>query len=148
MAMTYNAIDTDGRLIQKQLFPTIGESTETYTHLSDQGLLSTTHFTQPALIIMERAIVADLKARQLVSPTSCFAGHSLGEYAALICLAEIMPLETALSTVFYRGLMMQSTVERDEHAKSEFAMVACNPSRVCEGTTSRTGLVYGRADRC
>jgi len=41
-----------------------------------------------------------------------------------------MPLEQILSIVFYRGLSMQVAVERDEEGRSEFGMMAVDPSRV------------------
>lgn len=133
MDLIYEANDAHGKPMQKRLFPSINENTESYTYHSDLGLLSATQFTQPAIIIMEMAIVADLRARQLISPSSSFAGHSLGEYAALINLVEIMPKETAVCIGFYRGLMMQNSVERDQDGRSQFSMCAVDPSRVCKG---------------
>ncbi len=77
MDLVYESTDACGNPVQKPLFPSIHENTESYTYHSDLGLLSAAQFTQPAIIIMEMAIVADLRARQLISPTSAFAGHSL-----------------------------------------------------------------------
>ncbi|KAF9776597.1 hypothetical protein IL306_005195 [Fusarium sp. DS 682] len=37
----------------------------------------------PALTLMELAIYTDMLARQLIPPSASFAGHSLGEYAAV-----------------------------------------------------------------
>ncbi|KAJ2908829.1 fatty acid synthase alpha subunit Lsd1, partial [Coemansia aciculifera] len=76
------------------------------------------------------AAVADLRANSLVQKHASFAGHSLGEYAALSSLSSIVTLEDALDVVFYRGLLMQSAVERNAQGYSRFGMVAVDPSRL------------------
>ena len=79
---------------------------------------------------MEKASFEDMRAKGLVQRDSSFAGHSLGEYSALAALAEVMPIESLVSVVFYRGLTMQVAVERDETGRSNFSMMAVNPSRI------------------
>jgi fatty acid synthase subunit beta, fungi type len=80
---------------------------------------------------MQLAAFRDLKARGIVDEQSCvYAGHSLGEYSALACVSQVMPVETLASVVFYRGLCMQVAVERDETGRSNYGMCAVNPSRV------------------
>ena len=112
------------------MFKDITEKTQSYTFKSVNGLLSATQFTQPALTLMELAIFADLRSKGLVSERSLFAGHSLGEYSALVAVADIMPIENLASVVFYRGLTMQACVERDENGRSEYSMLSVDPSRV------------------
>lgn len=63
---------------------------------------------------MEKASFEDMRSKGLVQRDSSFAGHSLGEYSALAALAEVMPIESLVSVVYYRGLTMQVAVERDE----------------------------------
>ena len=79
---------------------------------------------------MEKASFEDMKAKGLVPRDSTFAGHSLGEYSALAALAEVMPIESLVSVVFYRGLTMQVAVERDASGRSNYSMCAVNPSRI------------------
>ena len=82
---------------------------------------------------MELAAFEDIKARGLVQRDAPFAGHSLGEYAALGTIADILSVHSLLSLVFYRGLAMQVAIKRDGHGKTDFSMVAGNPSRVGKG---------------
>lgn len=140
MALTYERVASDGQIIEAKLFPTINENTTKYVFTSESGLLSSTQFTQPALGLMELAIMADLEARQLIPSNVTFAGHSLGEYSALMAVGHIMPLEVFISTVFYRGLVMQSTVTYD-HGRSKYAMCAVDPTRVSTGMDHGMGVI-------
>jgi len=130
MQMTFETINADGSIRSEKIFKEIGEHTSSYTYRSPTGLLSATQFTQPALTLMEKARFEDMRARGLVQLDSSFAGHSLGEYSALAALAEVMPIESLVSVVFYRGLTMQVAVERDAQGRSTYSMVAVNPSRI------------------
>lgn len=82
---------------------------------------------------MELAIYEDLKSRGVLSPTATFAGHSLGEYAAIAAVGKLVPLETLMAIAFYRGLSMQIAVQRDSAGRSAFAMCALNPSKLSPG---------------
>lgn len=42
------------------------------------------------------------------------SGHSLGEYAALSSVAQVLSVESLVDIVFLRGMTMQNAVERDE----------------------------------
>ncbi|KAI0517884.1 fatty acid synthase beta subunit [Xylaria bambusicola] len=113
------------------VFGAITMRTSSHTFRSAGGLLSMTQFTQPALTLMQLAAFRDLEARGLIDDQGCvYAGHSLGEYSALSCVSQVMPVETLVSVVFYRGLCMQVAVKRDEMGRSDYAMCAVNPSRV------------------
>jgi fatty acid synthase subunit beta len=48
----------------------------------------------------------------------------------LAALADVMPIESLVSVVFYRGLTMQVAVERDASGRSNYSMCAVNPSRI------------------
>ncbi|KAF7623672.1 putative PKS/NRPS-like protein biosynthetic cluster [Aspergillus flavus] len=133
MSMKRESVGTDGNVQLLPLFPEIDEDTEFYTYHAPQGLLSATQFTQPALTLMELAIFADLQAKGLISERSSYAGHSLGEYAALGAVGKIFSVESLVQVVFYRGLLMQFAVERDDRGQSDFRMCAVDPSRVCAG---------------
>ena len=130
MAMTFETVSADGSIKSERIFKEISESTTSYTYRSPTGLLSATQFTQPALTLMEKASFEDMKSKGLVPRDSTFAGHSLGEYSALAALADVMPIESLVSVVFYRGLTMQVAVERDATGRSNYSMCAVNPSRI------------------
>ncbi|KAG9737900.1 beta subunit of fatty acid synthase, partial [Aureobasidium melanogenum] len=130
MSMTFETVSADGSIKSEKIFKEINESTTSYTYRSPTGLLSATQFTQPALTLMEKASFEDMRAKGLVQRDSSFAGHSLGEYSALAAMAEVMPIESLVSVVFYRGLTMQVAVERDEAGRSNYSMCAVNPSRI------------------
>jgi fatty acid synthase subunit beta len=130
IAMTFETVAADGSIKSEKIFKEIDETTTSYTYRSPTGLLSATQFTQPALTLMEKASFEDMKAKGLVPRDSTFAGHSLGEYSALAALAEVMPIESLVSVVFYRGLTMQVAVERDAAGRSNYSMCAVNPSRI------------------
>lgn len=120
----------DGQVKSERIFKDITEETTSFTFRSPTGLLSATQFTQPALTLMEKASFEDLKSKGLIPAEAAFAGHSLGEYAALASLADVMSIESLVEVVFYRGMTMQVAVPRDELGRSNYGMVAVNPSRV------------------
>ena len=131
MSLSVLAPTFDGKVVSKQVFPTIDEDTDSYTFSSSEGLLFATEFAQPALTLMEKAIFEDLSSKGLVPEGSSFAGHSLGEYAALCSMGgSSLNLSTVVELAFYRGISMAVTVPRDFQGRSEYAMVAVDPSRV------------------
>ncbi|KAJ2107445.1 fatty acid synthase alpha subunit Lsd1 [Coemansia sp. RSA 922] len=115
------------------LFPEITLDSSSYTYRSPTGLLNSTQFTQTILITFAMAAVADMRANSLVKRDAIFAGHSLGEYAALSSMTSILTLEDILDLVFFRGMLMQSAVERDNQGRSQYGMVAVDPSRLGRG---------------
>lgn len=70
--------------------------------------LNQTEFTQPALLAADVAMFECWKKSAATHPT-VMAGHSLGEYAALVC-AEAMTFEDAITLVSLRGKYMQDAV--------------------------------------
>ncbi|KAI9836056.1 MAG: hypothetical protein M1819_001667 [Sarea resinae] len=130
MSMTFETVSSDGSIKSEKIFKEVDENSTSYTYRSPTGLLSATQFTQPALTLMEKASFEDMLSKGLVQRDSSFAGHSLGEYSALAALAEVMPIESLVSVVFYRGLTMQVAVERDAAGRSNYSMAAVNPSRI------------------
>ncbi|KAJ3414301.1 3-oxoacyl-[acyl-carrier-protein] synthase [Chytridiales sp. JEL 0842] len=128
-AMTYDVIE-NGKLKSLPLFPDIKDDTPSYTFSHLTGLLSATQFTQPALTLMEIANFQDMKANGLVQQDCPFAGHSLGEYAGLAAVGQVLPIESLVDVVFYRGMTMQVAVPRDAAGRSDYGMVAINPIRV------------------
>ena len=125
--------DETGALVTKRLplFPQITDSSSSFHFRHPDGLLFATQFSQPALVLVELAAFSDLRDKGLVASDSCiFAGHSLGEYAALASVASVLSTESLVDIVFLRGMTMQNAVIRDAAGRSPYAMVAVNTGRV------------------
>jgi [acyl-carrier-protein] S-malonyltransferase len=73
-----------------------------------RNTLDQTHITQPVLLTASIAIWRLWNRRQGLQP-SILAGHSLGEYSALVC-AGVLSFSDAIELVHQRGLFMQSAV--------------------------------------
>ncbi|KAK7446755.1 fatty acid synthase alpha subunit Lsd1 [Stygiomarasmius scandens] len=69
-----------------------------------------------------------MRSKGFVQQDCAFAGHSLGEYAALASIADVLPISSLVDVVFYRGITMQCAVEHDAEGRSNYAMCAVNPS--------------------
>jgi fatty acid synthase subunit beta, fungi type len=134
LAMTVNAVGPDGQKVSVPLLSGLTPSTRLITFKEPRGLLYATQFAQPIIALLEKATFEDMKANGFVQEGAMFAGHSLGEFGALSCLAEYLPFEHQMDVAFYRGLTMQNAVKRDERGASDFSMVAVNPGRVKKRT--------------
>ncbi|KAL7663845.1 Fatty acid synthase subunit beta [[Candida] zeylanoides] len=130
IGMMFETIGEDGSIRSEKIFKEIDHTTTSHKFVSPTGLLSATQFTQPALTLMEKASYEDIKSKGLVPTDIMFAGHSLGEYSALSSLANVMPIESLVDVVFYRGMTMQVAVPRDDLGRSNYGMCAVNPTRV------------------
>ncbi|KAL8690260.1 MAG: hypothetical protein Q9218_004257, partial [Villophora microphyllina] len=130
LALKTQSPGLQGEAAQACVIAGLSEDSPSYTFHHERGLLESTQFAQPALTIMEIAAFEDMKSKGLVQENTLFAGHSLGEYAALGAVAEFLPLESLLSLVFYRGLAMQVAMKRDGQGKTDFSMMAVNPERI------------------
>lgn len=73
-----------------------------------QGKLNQTDYTQPALLTASVAMWRLLKEEVQIKPAK-LAGHSLGEYSALVC-AGVISLADAVVLVKKRGEFMQASV--------------------------------------
>lgn len=73
-----------------------------------------TEITQPALLTAGVALWRVWQAEGGEAPT-CMAGHSLGEYSALVC-AGALPFVDAVRLVRRRGELMQAAVPRGQGA--------------------------------
>ncbi|THV07258.1 fatty acid synthase [Dendrothele bispora CBS 962.96] len=130
MDMNYDSLDKDGNVRTLPLFADIDIRTPKYTFSHPNGLLFATQFAQIALVVTEKAAFEDMRAKGFVQQDCAFAGHSLGEYAALASIADVLPISSLVDVVFYRGITMQRAVERDSEGRSNYAMCAVNPSRI------------------
>nr|WP_253937598.1 acyltransferase domain-containing protein [Dickeya dadantii] len=69
-----------------------------------QGVLGETMFTQPALFVVSALGVLASRQNGLDAP-DCYAGHSLGEFAALFA-AGAFDFATGVALVRERGMLM------------------------------------------
>src|SRR5438477_13092484 len=92
--------------------------------------LTLTANTQPAIVATSCAILAALRERLPDLPAPKFgAGHSLGEYSALVA-AGALALEDAVRIVRARGRAMQDAVPPDVGAMA--AIMGLEPSKIDE----------------
>jgi [acyl-carrier-protein] S-malonyltransferase len=106
--------------------------------------LKQTAVTQPVILTHSVALLAVLKARGIVP--SIAAGHSLGEYSALVA-AGALSLEEAVVLVRRRGLFMQEAVPAGVGAMS--AVIGLDPAQVveaCAEAAAATGGVCSAAN--
>jgi [acyl-carrier-protein] S-malonyltransferase len=90
--------------------------------------LTLTANTQPALVATSAALVAALRERWPSLPAPAFAaGHSLGEYSALVA-AGAFELEAAVQLCRLRGQAMQEAVPAGEGAMA--AVMGLSPEAV------------------
>jgi len=80
----------------------------------DEAALALTEFQQPAILTVEIAMLEAMKAHYGFRPVY-FAGHSLGEYTALVA-AGVYPLADAVRVVRSRGKLMQQAVAAGQGA--------------------------------
>ncbi|THV02954.1 hypothetical protein K435DRAFT_852388 [Dendrothele bispora CBS 962.96] len=130
MDMSYDALDKDGNVRTLPLFADVDIRTPKYTFSHPNGLLFATQFAQIALVVTEKATFEDMRAKGFVQQDCAFAGRSLGEYAALAYIADVLPISSLVDVVFYLGITMQRAVERDSEGRSNYAMCTVNPSRI------------------
>lgn len=74
--------------------------------------LRLTEYTQPAILTVSVAALRVLEHERSVQP-SCVAGHSLGEYSALVCTGALA-FQDAVRVVRQRGRLMQEAVPQGQ----------------------------------
>lgn len=105
----------------------------------DQGALNQTHITQPALLTASVAIWRLIQEKGV--QVDFLAGHSLGEYSALVC-AGVLAFEDAVKLVEARGKFMQESVPAGTGAM--YAIIGLDDATIadiCEQTAIATGDV-------
>ncbi|WP_414830675.1 ACP S-malonyltransferase [Alteromonas sp. H39] len=104
-----------------------------------EGRLNETHITQPALLTASVAIWRILQEKGLQA--DYLAGHSLGEYSALVC-GGAMAFTDAVKLVESRGKFMQEAVPAG--AGAMFAIIGLDDAaiaEICQQTAIATGDV-------
>lgn len=89
---------------------------------TENDKLNQTEFTQPAILTAEIAMLAGVQ-KEFPIAAEYFAGHSLGEYTALVA-AGVIPFAEAVKIVRKRGALMQKAVPVGEGAMA--ALIADN----------------------
>ncbi len=90
--------------------------------------LNQTEITQPALLVSSVALWEMWKASAEHNPI-VFAGHSLGEYSALVC-SGVLSFEEGVRCVSNRGKYMQEAVPEGKGAMA--AIIGLSPEKIDE----------------
>lgn len=101
------------------------------------GKLNQTDVTQPAMLASGIAVYRTLQAQKEMAP-SFMAGHSLGEYTALVA-SGAMTLAQGVALVAERGRLMQSAVGAGEGAMA--AVLGLDDEKVVEVCAQAEGVV-------
>ncbi len=107
--------------------------------------LRRTENQQPAILTTSIALLRALEAKTEVKP-DFVAGHSLGEYTALVA-ADALSLEEAVCLVHARGRFMQEAVPEGKGAMAAIlGSDEATVSAVCEEVAGETGAVVSPAN--
>jgi len=100
--------------------------------------LNKTEITQPVMLAADIAVMRVMQQQCMLTPM-VFAGHSLGEYAALVA-AQSLDFEDAVRLVSKRGQLMQAAVPEGEGAMAAIIGLPDDPIiAICEQVTAETG---------
>ena len=114
--------------IYEQASSLLGYDLWKLTSSDDNNQLSSTTYTQPAMLVAGIASWNHYIDNFDIKPTY-MAGHSLGEYTALVCSGAI-EFRDALSVVKTRAELMQNAVPEDEGAMA--AIIGLEDKKVIE----------------
>jgi len=102
--------------------------------------LNQTAITQPAMLAADVSVMRILRELCMTTPYA-LAGHSLGEYAALVG-ANVLDFQDAIKLVAERGRLMQNAVPEGEGAMA--AIIGLSDDQVilgCTEVSAETGKV-------
>ena len=105
----YNEFD-GSRLAFEEAADALGMDIAAICFAEEDPRLNLTEFTQPAIVTAEIAMYRYLVTEYGFNP-EFFAGHSLGEYSALVA-ADVIPFTNAVQIVHKRGALMQEAVPK------------------------------------
>lgn len=126
--------------IFQQASNTLGFDLWEMTQNGPESELNITRNTQPAMLAASYALWQIWKSKEGAVP-AVLAGHSLGEYTALVC-AEAISFSDAIDLVAARGRFMQDAIEAGEGAMAAIlGMENEDVIKVCEDTAQESGRV-------
>jgi [acyl-carrier-protein] S-malonyltransferase len=134
----------EARAVFDQVDAALGESLSTLCFEGPDEKLKLTANTQPSILTVSSAAAAILAKAGIVP--DFVAGHSLGEYSALVAAGAISAAEAA-KAVRARGTFMQEAVPQGQGAMS--AVLGLAPARVkeiCDAIVAETGGVVSPAN--
>lgn len=100
--------------------------------------INKTEITQPIMLAADIAVMRVMAEQCLLIPF-VFAGHSLGEYAALVA-AESLDFVDAIKLVYKRGQLMQAAVPEGEGAMAAIIGLSDEPIiQICAQVSEETG---------
>ena len=127
------------------LIPEIRHHSERFSFEFPDGLLFATQFTQPALVLTELAAYRVMQSKGIISSDAMWCGHSLGEYAALSSISEVLAIESLVELVFVRGLVMQVRLLHSILHRHNITAHTHQSTESCAARLHRKiGLRYGR----
>lgn len=101
--------------------------------------LNKTEITQPIMLAADIAVMRVMAQQCMLTPY-VFAGHSLGEYAALVA-AGSLDFVDAIKLVSKRGQLMQSAVPEGEGAMAAIIGLNDDPIiQICEKVSAELGF--------
>lgn len=100
--------------------------------------INKTEITQPIMLAADIAVMRVMAEQCLLLPF-VYAGHSLGEYAALVA-AESLDFVDAIKLVYKRGQLMQAAVPEGEGAMAAIIGLSDDPViQICAQVSEETG---------
>jgi [acyl-carrier-protein] S-malonyltransferase len=100
--------------------------------------INKTEITQPIMLAADIAVMRVMTQQCMLTPM-VFAGHSLGEYAALVA-AESIDFQDAIKLVSKRGELMQAAVPEGEGAMAAIIGLGDEPiMQICEQVSKDLG---------
>jgi [acyl-carrier-protein] S-malonyltransferase len=137
MAKDVVAVSAAAREVFARADEALGESLSRLILEGPEDELTLTANAQPAIVATSCAILAAIRERVPSLPLPAFAaGHSLGEYSALVA-SGALTLEDAIRVVRARGLAMQDAVPSGTGAMA--AVMGIEPevlARLCRAATN------------
>jgi [acyl-carrier-protein] S-malonyltransferase len=134
----------EARAVFEAVDAALGERLSTLCFEGPDEKLKLTANTQPCILTVSAAAAAVLAARGVMP--DLVAGHSLGEYSALVAAGALSAADAARA-VRARGTFMQEAVPAGQGAMS--AVLGLEPERIrliCESVQAATGKVVSPAN--
>lgn len=115
----------------------LGQDLLAMVNTGPSDALNQTQWTQPALLTASVGIYQAIKARSDIQ-VDVMAGHSLGEYSALVC-SGVLSFEQAVKLVHLRGQYMQLAVPPGTGSMA--AVLGLEPADVESACSQTDGVV-------